>query len=105
MLRPRHTTVMQHPNAPDAPLFYVPGPVFTEPAMAAIYHTTLALPFLRMLGAGYPISGSIRPLQGPTLMAQKAVTTASIGIQEGQFAIPALTDTDGSYGGGYEPTD
>lgn len=86
-----------HKPQQSAPFFYVPGPVFTEPAMAAIFHTTLANPPQRTLGAGYPIAMQFRSQQPPPLYAQPGATIEGIGIQLGQYAIPPLTGDDGSF--------
>lgn len=86
----------------QAPFYYTPGPVFTEPAMAAIYHTTLQWPAQRILGGGYPIERSINPEQPNPLFAQPATTLDGVGIQTGQYALPPLTDGLGNYPSGLD---
>lgn len=76
---------------------YTPGPVFTEPAMAAIYNSDLAKPAQRILGGGYPIQKQMSILQPLQLFTPKALTPAGIGIQQGQYAVASLTDVDGSW--------
>lgn len=90
-------SLFRHPAAPDSHVFYTPGPVFTEPAMAAIYNTDLAKPPITLLGCGYPISRQIRSIQSPQLFALKVLTPAGIGIQQGQYALSQLTDDTGGW--------
>jgi hypothetical protein len=81
-----------------APFYYTPGPVFTEPAMAAIYHTELQNPKQRILGGGYPVALQIRSLQPPQLFARPAVTIDGLGGQQaGQLAILPLADANGEW--------
>lgn len=88
----------RHPIAPSSPYFYVPGPVFTEPAMAAIFHTTLAQPPQRLLGGGWPIAMQFRSLQDAPMFAQQAAPIVGIGgTQAGQFALPPLTGDTGEF--------
>jgi hypothetical protein len=94
-------TKISHPHAPDLPLYYTPGPVFTEPAMAAIYNTTLQNPPNRILGGGYPIAMQFRSLQDASLVARQAVPIVGLGgPQAGQFALSQLTNADGSFDNG-----
>jgi hypothetical protein len=86
----KHTTAAQQ-------FFYTPGPVFTEPAMAAIYNSNLSKPPQRILGGGYPIQMQLHVTSPPQLYAPKALTMAGIGIQQGQYAIAQLTDDDGTW--------
>ena len=89
------------PAAPSVPFHYRPGPVFTEPAMAAIFVSDLSLPPQRILGGGYPVAMQIRSLQDPELFAQPAVTIDGLGGQQaGQFALAPLTNEDGSWPSG-----
>jgi hypothetical protein len=84
-------------TASAARFHYVPGPVFTEPAMAAIYVTELAKPAQRILGGGYPVAMQLRSVQDPSLFARPAVTIDGIGIQQGQLALNPLTNDDGTW--------
>jgi hypothetical protein len=94
----RRIGATRHPTAPTSPYYYVPGPVFTEPAEAAIFHTTLANPSQRLLGAGYPILMQFKSLQDLSLFSRPAAPVTGLGgTQAGQFALPALTDDDGSF--------
>jgi hypothetical protein len=89
----------RHPAAPTSPYFYVPGPVFTQPAEAAIFHTTLAQPPQRLLGGGYPVAMQFRSLQDAPLFSQDAVPITGLGgLQAGQYALPPMTDnTQGEF--------
>lgn len=94
----RRIGAMKHPAAPTSPYFYVPGPVFTEPAMAAIFHSQLALPPQRILGGGWPIAMQFRSLQDAPLFASDAAPIAGLGgLQAGQYALPTITEDDGTY--------
>lgn len=76
---------------PGVPFYYTPGPVFTEPAMAAIYQTTLQKPAQRILGGGYPVALQLRSIQPPQLFAQPGTVINGIGGQQaGQFAVSSL---------------
>lgn len=87
---------MIHKPQSTPPFFYVPGPVFTEPAMAAIYHTTLAQPAQRLVGGGVPTIAQFSSQQPPPLYAKPGATIDGIGIQTGQYALSPLTADDGS---------
>jgi hypothetical protein len=76
---------------------YVPGPVFTEPAMAAIYVPETSKPAQRILGGGYPVFMQLRSVQDQSLFARPGVTLDGIGIQAGQYAVAPLTNDDGSW--------
>jgi hypothetical protein len=102
MMNPFRRTRFQPPGHAGVPFYYTPGPVFTEPAMAAIYHTTLQWPAQRILGGGYPIERFINPEQPFPLFAQPASTTAGVGIQAGQYALPPLTDDLGNWTDGVD---
>lgn len=80
-----------------ARFYYVPGPVFTEPAMAAIYVTELQKPAQRILGGGYPVQMQLRSVQDQSLFARPAVTLDGYGIQQGQYALSQLTNDDGTW--------
>lgn len=95
----RRIGAVKHPAAPTSPYFYVPGPVFTEPAMAAIFHSHLALPPQRLLGGGYPVAMQFGGLDRNPLYASDAALIDGIGIQQGVYALPTITNDDGSYEG------
>ena len=103
MLNPFRRTPVKHPAAPTLPMYYTPGPVFTEPAMAAIYHTTLQWPAQRILGGGYPIAMQFRSEQPNPLFSRPAVTLDGLGgWQAGQYALPVLTDNLGNWSEGVD---
>jgi hypothetical protein len=104
MLNPHRRTKFRgaHNAGGQAPFYYTPGPVFTEPAMAAIYHPTLQWPAQRILGGGYPIERMIKPIQPAPLFQPQMVTQSGIGIQSGQYALPPLSNFDGSWPDGVD---
>jgi hypothetical protein len=94
----RRIGARRHPHADNLPYYYTPGPVFTEPAEAAIFNTTLALPLQRILGAGVPVQKQLRSLQPQPLFSRPAAPIVGLGgTQAGQYALAQLTGDDGTF--------
>lgn len=98
---PRYTTVIPNQQAQNAPFYYTAGPVFTEPAMAAIFHSKLSKPWQVVCGYAYPTFRQFQVLQPRPLWAPKMVGLDGIGIQQGQFAIYPASDDLGNYDPAY----
>jgi len=94
---PRYKTPVPIPGGQNPTFYYTAGPVFTEPAMAAIFQTKLSKPWQVLCGYAYPTFRQFKTLQPRPLWSPKSVAIDGIGIQQGQFAIYPASDELGNY--------